>query len=103
MDLIGGHIAFSAQTVSSAASYMRSGTLIALAITADERLPDYPDLPTLKELGYPELVATTWFSLSAPAKLPHDIAEKVNRAMAAALATPDVQQQLRREAWSRSP
>src|SRR5215208_884917 len=42
MDLIGGHIAFSAQTVSSAASYMRSGTLIALAHTGEERLPDTP-------------------------------------------------------------
>ena len=36
--------------------------------TAEERLPDYPDLPTLKEHGYPELVATTWFSISAPGR-----------------------------------
>ena len=97
MDLIGGHISFSAQTVSSAAGYIRNGTLIPLAITADERLPDYADLPTLKELGYPELVATTWFSISAPAKLSPDIAEKVNRAMTAALAAPDVQQRMRRD------
>lgn len=97
MDLIGGHIAFSAQTVSSAASYMRSGTLIPLANTADERLPDYSDLPTLKESGFPELVATTWFSISAPAKLPRDIAEKVNREMARIMASPDVQQKMQRD------
>jgi tripartite-type tricarboxylate transporter receptor subunit TctC len=97
VDLIGGHIAFSAQTVSSAASYMRSGTLIALANTAEERLPDYADLPTLKELGYPELVATTWFSISAPAKLPRDIAEKVNREMMRTMALPDVQAKLQRD------
>jgi tripartite-type tricarboxylate transporter receptor subunit TctC len=97
MDLIGGHIAFSAQTVSSAASYMRSGTLIALAHTGEERLPDYADLPTLKELGYPELVATTWFSISAPAKLPRDIAEKVNREMMRTMASPEVQKQMQRD------
>ena len=97
MDLIGGHIDFSAQTVSSAASYMRGGTLIALASTAEERLPEYPDLPTLKELGYPELVATTWFSISAPAKLPRDIAEKVNHEMMRTMALPAVQQQMQRD------
>src|SRR4029079_9768179 len=47
IDLMGGHIAFSSQTVSSAAGYMRSRTLLALANTADQRLRDYPDLPTL--------------------------------------------------------
>jgi tripartite-type tricarboxylate transporter receptor subunit TctC len=97
MDLIGGHIDFSAQTVSSAASYTRSGTLIALASTAEERLAEYPDLPTLKELGYPDLVATTWFSISAPAKLPHDIAEKVNHEMMRTMALPAVQQQMQRD------
>jgi tripartite-type tricarboxylate transporter receptor subunit TctC len=102
-DLIGGHIAFSSQTVSSASSYMRSGTLTALAHTADARLSDYADLPTLKELGFPELVATTWFSISAPAKLPHDIAEKINRAIAAAMSNPDVQQRLRRDGLLAQP
>jgi tripartite-type tricarboxylate transporter receptor subunit TctC len=103
VDLIGGHIAFSAQTVSSAASYMRSGTLIALANTAEARLADYADLPTLKELGYPELVATTWFSISAPAKLAPDIAEKINRAIVGGLATPEVQQRLRRDGLLSQP
>src|SRR5215212_3816155 len=97
MDLIGGHIPFSAQTVSSAASYMRSGTLIALAHTGEERLLDYADLPTLKELGYPELVATTWCSISAPAKLPRDIAEKINREMARMMSAPEVQKQMQRD------
>jgi tripartite-type tricarboxylate transporter receptor subunit TctC len=103
VDLIGGHIDFSAQTVSSAASYRRSGTLVALANTADQRLPDYSDLPTLKEIGYPELVATTWFSISAPAKLPRDIAERLNQAIAANLSSPDVQQRLRRDGLLAQP
>jgi len=103
MDLIGGHIAFSAQIVSSAAGYIRSGSLIALAHTANARLPDYADLPTLKELGYPELVSTTWFSISAPANLPADIAEKINRAIVAGLSAPDMQQRFRRDGFVSVP
>jgi tripartite-type tricarboxylate transporter receptor subunit TctC len=103
VDLIGGHIAFSAQTVASAASYIRSGTLVPLANTADARLPDYSDLPTLKELGYPDLVATTWFSISAPARLAPDIAEKINRSIVTGLAAPETQQRLRRDGLISQP
>ena len=78
IDLVGGHIVFSAQTVSSTAALVRGGTLRALAHTGKARLPDFPDVPTFKELGY-DLVATTWFSISGPADLPKDIIEKVNR------------------------
>jgi tripartite-type tricarboxylate transporter receptor subunit TctC len=103
VDLIGGHIAFSSQTVSSAAGYMRSRTLLALANTADQRLRDYPDLPTLKELGYPDLVASTWFSISAPAKLPPEIAERINQAIVAGLSTPAVQDRLERDGLLTQP
>jgi tripartite-type tricarboxylate transporter receptor subunit TctC len=102
-DLIGGHISFSAQTISSAATYMHGGTLIAVASTAAERLADYPDLPTLKELGYPELVATTWFAISGPAKLPRDIAENINRTAVAALSAPDLKQRLLRDGLLTEP
>jgi len=57
----------------------------------------YPNLPTLKELGYPDLVASTWFSISAPAKLPPDIAERINQAIVAGLSTPEVHDRLERD------
>jgi tripartite-type tricarboxylate transporter receptor subunit TctC len=98
VDLIGGHIAFSAQTVASAASYIRSGTLVPLANTADARLPDYPDLPTLKELGYNDLVTTTWWAFSGPAKLPHDVVERLNREISTVFARTEVRAKLERDA-----
>src|SRR5262249_28463392 len=52
-DLVGGHIVFSAQTVSSTSGQLRAGTLRGIAQTADVRLPDYPDIPSFKELGFP--------------------------------------------------
>jgi tripartite-type tricarboxylate transporter receptor subunit TctC len=96
MDLVAGHIFFSSQTVSSTAAYVRSGTLVALAHTARERLPDFPDVPTFKELGF-DVVATIWFSLAGPAGLPNDIVQKVNGETVRALAKPDMQQRLRRD------
>ena len=96
-DAVGGHVNFTTFTLSSTASFIREGTLTGIAVTSPERMPDYPNVPTFKELGYPALVSSTWFSLSGPAKLRPDIVEKLNREIQAALAAPDVQQKLRRD------
>ena len=95
-DLAGGHIAFSVQTVSSAAALVRGGTLRALAHTGKTRLADFPDMPTFKELGY-DMVATLWFALAGPAHLPKDITEKVNAEINRAVQSPDVAARLRRD------
>ncbi|MDP3416011.1 tripartite tricarboxylate transporter substrate binding protein [Falsiroseomonas sp.] len=61
-----------------------------LAVTADARVPGWPDLPTFKELGYPDLVASTWFGLSAAAGTPPAIVNRLNTEVLAALATPEI-------------
>jgi tripartite-type tricarboxylate transporter receptor subunit TctC len=94
-DLVGGHIAFSSQTVSSTAGQLHSGTLIGVVQTGKERMPDFPTVPTFNELGYPDLIGTTWFSLSGPAGLPADIVNKVNREVVRAMTRPEAQQRLR--------
>lgn len=65
-----------------------------LAVTADSRVQGWPNLPTFKELGHPDLVASTWFGLSAPAGTPEPIVTKLNAEVLAALATPDVSARL---------
>jgi tripartite-type tricarboxylate transporter receptor subunit TctC len=97
LDLVGGHIAFAAQTLTSTFGQISAGTLTAVAHTADRRLPDFPDLPTFKEQGFPDLVTTTWFSLSGPAGLPPEIVQKVNRAIAQTMARPEIAQRMREE------
>jgi tripartite-type tricarboxylate transporter receptor subunit TctC len=94
-DLVGGHIAFSSQTVSSTAGQLHAGTLIGVVQTGKERMPDFPTVPTFNELGYPDLIGTTWFSLSGPAGLPADIVNKVNREVVRAMTRPEAQQRLR--------
>ena len=78
-------------------------TLNGIAVTSPERMPDYPDVPTFKELGHLDLVGTTWFSLSGPAKLPAEIVNTVNREVAAALQTPEVQERLGRDGFIAQP
>jgi tripartite-type tricarboxylate transporter receptor subunit TctC len=61
-----------------------------LAVTADSRVPGWPDLPTFKELGHPDLVASTWFGLSAPTGTPAPVVARLNTEVLAALATPEI-------------
>jgi tripartite-type tricarboxylate transporter receptor subunit TctC len=93
-DLVGGHIAFSSQTVSSTSAQLKGGTLIGLAHTGNNRMPDYPAVPTFTELGYPDVASSVWFSLSAPTGLPADIVQKVNREIVRAMTAPEAQPRL---------
>jgi tripartite-type tricarboxylate transporter receptor subunit TctC len=96
-DLMGGQIQAVSTTLSTAAGQIRAGKVRALAISAESRLPDYPDVPTFVEMGYGDLVATVWFSLSGPAKLPNDIVERLNTEVRRALDTPDMRARMRHE------
>jgi tripartite-type tricarboxylate transporter receptor subunit TctC len=96
-DLIAGHIPAVSTTLTTAASQIRAGRARALAISAPARLPEFPDIPTYAEMGYPDVVATVWFSLSGPAKLPPEIVERLNAEVNRALELPDVRERLKPE------
>ncbi len=96
-DLIAGHIHAISTTLTTAGAQIRAGRARALAITSAARLPEYPAVPTFRELGYPELVATVWFSLSGPAGMSPDIVNKLNAEVRRILQLPDVREKLRPE------
>jgi tripartite-type tricarboxylate transporter receptor subunit TctC len=96
-DMIAGHIQSVSTTLSTAAGQIRAGRARGLAISAEKRLPDYPDIPTFAESGYPDLVATVWFSLSGPANLPTPIVEKLNAEVLRAMELSDVKEKMRHE------
>lgn len=98
LDLLAGHVKVGMLSWSSVAEHIRAGTLVPLGVTSSERLPYIPDLPTLRELGHPEFVATTWFSLSAPAGLAPEIVGKLNRETVKAMSGPQVQKQIAQDA-----
>src|SRR4029079_14655164 len=78
-DLIAGHVKVGAMTWTTTRAHIRAGTLAALAVSSARRFADDPGLPTLQELGYGELVTTTWCSFSGPAKLPPDMVQRLNQ------------------------
>lgn len=97
LDLVGGHIVWSAQTVTSSSGQIRAGTLRGIAVTAKERMADYPDTPTFTELGHPEFNSPIWFSLSAPKGLPAPILQKMNTSINKIMTAPAMLERMRRE------
>lgn len=96
-DLIAGHLPMISSTLSTAATQIKAGKARAIALSSASRLADYPDVPTLRESGFPDLVATVWFSLSGPAGMPADVVNKLNAEVRRILALPDVRERLRPE------
>ena len=80
----------------SAQSLIKAGKLRPIAVSAPTRLAGLPQLPTLAELGYPQLNALgqTWFGLVAPAGTPDAVVQAVNGAAQRALADPALVQRL---------
>ena len=94
MDVVAGHVTFSAQTISSSQAQIDAGALVPLAHSGTERVPQLPNVPTFLELGFKEPLGLTWFALSARTGLPADILMKVNREANAAMQQPENQQKL---------
>ena len=96
VDVVANHIDFATPTVTSASGQLRGGTVTGLAVSSEQRLPDYSEVPTFRELGY-DVVATNWFALAGPAGLPSDIVRKVNREINVVMAKPASQQRMRED------
>src|SRR5215813_9882458 len=103
LDLLAGNVLFGSMTYSSALGQIRAGKVIPIAVSSKARVAEYPNVPTLAESGYPELVANTWYALSGPAGVPDEIVVKLNHAVAEVLAMPDVKKRLDDDAMEREP
>jgi tripartite-type tricarboxylate transporter receptor subunit TctC len=89
-DLLGGHIKLASVTWTTALSHIESGAVVPIAVTAKKRPARFPAVPTFVELGLPDLIATTWFSLSGPPGVPSDIVARLNREVVKAIDLPEV-------------
>jgi tripartite-type tricarboxylate transporter receptor subunit TctC len=98
IDLVAGHVKIGSMTWSTTLEHIRAGKLIPLAISTAQRLPEFPDVPTFAELGFPDLVLTAWFSLSGPPKMPPAIVERLNKAVNESMAKPEVRAAMERDA-----
>lgn len=76
--------------------HVKAGKLRAIAVGAKARLPEFPDTPTLKEVGLGNIKASTWWGVAAPKGTPPAVLDKLRNAFAETLAEPKVQEGLRK-------
>jgi tripartite-type tricarboxylate transporter receptor subunit TctC len=81
-------------TLTGVIGQMKAGKLRALAVMAKERLPEVPDVPTAVEAGYPQLVSTNWWVLSAPKGTSPKIIDRLYNEFRTTLALPDVRKRV---------
>jgi len=89
-DLVGGQVDFMCDQTTNTAEQIKGGTIKGYAITAPERNPALPDLPTTAEGGLPDLNVTVWHGLYVPKDTPDAVVQKLNEALKAALKDPIV-------------
>ncbi|HEY8249749.1 MAG TPA: tripartite tricarboxylate transporter substrate binding protein [Burkholderiales bacterium] len=94
-ELIAGRIHLGGDQLSSSLADIKAGKLKALATGASRRIAELPDVPTVRELGYPMLEAEGWNGFFAPAKTPREVLERLNREFATAVKHPDVAKRMR--------
>ena len=89
-DLIGGHVQAMISALQTVSPHVQSGRLRMLAVMSARRSDAFPDVPTLKEAGLPDLEVETWYAIFAPAGTPTAIVARVNKEMNELLKEADV-------------
>lgn len=93
-DLIGGQVQVMVDNLVTAAPQIKAGRVRALAVTSPQRVPEFPDLPTIAESGYPGFDVTVWVGFMAPGKTPPAVIETLHREITKLLAQPHVKQRI---------
>ena len=99
-DLAGGYVDAMILPVHTVAPLVHAGKVRLLAVLSDEPSSVFPNVPTLKDAGYPEVESTVWYGLMAPASTPADIVRKLNAEISAILALTDVKEILAKQGLS---
>jgi len=96
-DLVGGHVQAMISALQTVAAHVHSGRLRMLAVMSAQRSEAFPDVPTLKEAGLPDLEVETWYAMFAPAGTPAPIVAKWNAALNELLKEPEVRDVLAKQ------
>lgn len=92
--LLGGQVDFSFASLSSAIPFIKSGKLKGFGVTAAQRSPSMPDLPTMSEAGLPGFVAVAWYGIAGPAGIPQPVAAMLSKVSLATLDAKEVKDRL---------
>jgi tripartite-type tricarboxylate transporter receptor subunit TctC len=94
VDLLAGRLQLGGDQVSSSLAEVKRGSLKALATVSSTRIAALPDVPTVREQGFPTLEVNGWNGLFAPAKTPKEIIDRLQKEVVAALRNPDLAKRL---------
>src|SRR4051794_26059610 len=94
-DVLGGHVDIMFTTISSAIEFVKDGKVRALAVTTAQRMTELPGVPTMVELGWKNLVTSSWQGVLVPSGTPRGIVEKLHAAIVKVLAEPTIQARMR--------
>src|SRR4051812_12055884 len=93
-DIMGNQVDYSFQNLGAVTNYIKGGRMKALAVTAKTRHPQLPDVPTVVEAGFPDVVVTSWQAAAAPAKTPREAVARLHDATVKALRSPEVSERM---------
>lgn len=93
-DLLGGHVPVMFDSMIAITPHIKSGKVKAIAMTGGQRSPQFPDLPTFAESGFPEVESYAWYGFFAPAGTPKAIIDKINADALRAMKQPEFQRTL---------
>ncbi|HEY2137315.1 MAG TPA: tripartite tricarboxylate transporter substrate binding protein [Xanthobacteraceae bacterium] len=102
-DLVRGDAQVGFLNLATSGPMVRAGQLRPLAAITEQRLPEFPDVPTLAELGYPGVGTLQWLALFAPSGVPPDVIETLHKAAFAAATSPVVVDKLKAQVMRPAP
>lgn len=94
IDLLGGQVPIMFSSIGPVAQYIKSGQLIALAVTGETRSPALPSVPTLAELGLAQATVIGYWGVMAPTGISNEVSEKLSKAIGEIVKRPEVNQRL---------
>ena len=102
-DMLRGDVQAAFLNTGSSAGQVQAGKFRALAVVNHTRLADYPNVPTMKEVGLPDVGTIAWNGLFAPAGTPKPVLDALYAAVAKALASPEAQEKFKKQNYNIVP
>jgi len=102
-DLVAARVDAMVATAGTGLPYVQTGKLRALAVITQRRSPALPDVPTVREAGFPQFSIEPWAGLFGPVRMPRGVVETLNREFVAAMKNPDVSKTLASQYFPFSP
>jgi tripartite-type tricarboxylate transporter receptor subunit TctC len=93
-DVLGGEVQLLFTHLGTVASLLRSGRLLALAVTGNHRMPAFPDVPTVAESGFPGFDVTTWHGVLVPVGTPPEIVVRLHGELARIMRLPEMRERV---------